>query len=377
MNGQSIRNLVESEGSTAVAHKLGGLLAAKKISPTDFSIRELWESFVGPCARTLTYGQRQAGMVFMAEAAVDSTAFSNVFGQVLMSRALDEYQEPGFIGDLLFDVVPSSRRSERLPGFVLLDATDEVNEGMPYPDAGLRDRYVTVESGKKRGLILSITEESVFLDETGSLLRSAANIGSFVRRNRETRMLNVFTGTTASYNPLGVATTFYSSGNGNLIANNALQDWTDIDTAMQTLAAQTDANGVKVLVTPRVIVVPFALASTAGRIVNATQVTWELDPDEPGNRQTAGPNPLVRMLGASPTIITSPLLDDYDDGDEWYIGDPKRAFVYREHWPFQSFRKQRDSEAAFRRDVVEQLKFREWGTAHGVDHRPIQKNAVT
>lgn len=187
-------------------------------------------------------------------------------------------------------------------------------------------------------------------------------------------MLSVFTGTTTNYYPAGVQTTIYSSDNSNLIADNALEDWTDVDTALQTLAAQTDANGQVILVVPRMVVVPFALAATGNRIVNATTVEKRTNS---AADVAIGANPIQQMLGLVPQVVTSPLLDAYDDGDEWYLGDPKRGFVYRQHWPFQSFEQGATSEQAFERDIVLRLKFREWGTAHCVDHRPVVKNAVT
>ena len=379
MNGQSIKDLVESEGMRPVALKLQDLLDKGEVQPSDFSIKEMWEAFCGPVGSTLSYGMGRPGFQGvepLAEASVGSSAFAGIMGQVLTAEAFTAYTRPGDIGGMLFRTRPSRRKVERKPGFILQDDTAEVDEGMPYPESGMRDRFVSYESGKKRGIILAITEEAVFLDETGVLLDRAMAIGDFIRQDKETRLLNVFTGTTNSYYPEGVATTIYSSGNGNLTTTNALVDWTDINLCMADMAAQTDPNGTLIVVVPRVLVVPFALLATAHRIVNATSIEQgAISATVPVGHV---PNPaFLRAItrGGSLDIVTSPLVDSYS-ATAWYIGDPQRGFLYREHWPFQSFRKRAESEDAFNKDVITKFKFREWGTAHCDDHRFTYKNTA-
>jgi hypothetical protein len=376
MNGVALKQLVESEGVGPVCNKLKTLLASGEVKPSDFSIKELWESLVGPCGQTLEFAQRAEGFVQMSEAAVDSTAFADITGQVLTGQVLEAYNMVGYIGDSLFTVRPSRQRTERTPGFVLQDETDEVNEAEPYPESGLRDRYVSFTSGKKRGVLLSITEESIFFDETGVLLDRASGIGEFIRLDRETRMLNVFTGTTNNYYPDGTATTIYHADNSNLTTGNGLVDWTDIDACMQTMAAQTSPEGKKIIVPVNTIVVPWALRATALRIIGATEIRQTSATSGAGSLiQTNGPNLVSSLVGATPRLVSSPLVDGYS-GTAWYLGAPKRAFLYREHWPFQSFRRRRETEDGWTKDIVEQFKFREWGTAHCRDHRYNYKNTA-
>lgn len=377
MNGIYLKKLVESRGAERATKILKDCLHKGELAPKEFHIKELWESFVGPCGQTLAHAQRGSGVINVAEAAVDTTAFANITGEVLMQRAMDAYERPEYVGDSLYDTIQSNQRQERIPGFTLQDETDEVEEAEPYPEAGIGDKYVDVESGKKRGLILKITEEAVYFDETGQLLRIAGQIGRFIRLNREKRQLDVFTGNgpDSAYQPSGENTDIYSADNGNLISDNELTDWNDVDTAMQTLGAQEDENGNKIMVQPRVMVGPLALRSTMLQIIQAMQTTQITNSDA---TETTGDNPIPDILGGTPQVINSPYLDDLDDGDEWYLGEPTQAFIYREHWPFQSFRRRGDdTKEAFERDVVEQFKFREWGSPHCVDHRYVLKNAVS
>ena len=381
MRGQALKQLVENKdiGVRGVCAKLQQLLSEGKLHPSDISVRELWESFIGPVSQTLEYSERHAGFQFLAEGATDSTAFASIMGQVLMARAMESYTQPAYIGDQLFDVIQTRRKTERMPGFTLQDNQGEVDEGMPYPESGMKDKYVSFESGKKRGVLLSITEEAVFLDETGMLLRRAADIGEFIRLNRETRMLDVFVGKTSNYYPDGVQTAIYAAGNGNVATTNALQDWTDIDAVMQVVAAQTDPEGNKILVDIRQLIVPWALVGTAARIMNATLL--RVTTNTSNQTDSPGSSPLSPLFtGGMPSILTSPLLDGYTSPapgtTTWFMGNGPRAFLYREHWPFQAFRRRQDTEAAWTQDVVEQFKFREWGTAHCVDHRHMYRSTA-
>lgn len=368
-----LRALVESEGSRAVARKVITAISEGKVRRKEVSVKQLWEAFVGPVNRTLEYSQRVEGFREMeiSEAETSSSAFANIMGHVLMDEAIAAYNRPGFIGERLFRVRTSNRRSERKPGFVLQNDQAEVIEGEPYPQSGMRGRFVSFESGNKRGVLLSLTEEAIFFDETGVLLDRAADIGEFIRIDRETRMLDVFTGEENRYYPEGVQTNIYHSDNKNLNSGNALADWTNLQTALLELAEQEDPEGEIIVIPVRAIVVPWALAATAARILGIIETRVAVDTDD--LELTRG-HPLSILLEATPQPITSPRLDSYSTTD-WWLGDPQRAFLYREHWPFQAFRRRgQQTEDGWHRDVVEQFKFREWGTAHCEDHRYVQKN---
>jgi len=377
MRGHNLKNLVESEGSRTIATKLRRLFEKGELRPEDVSVQELWESLVGPMPKTLSFEHRRGGHIMqLTEAAVDTTAFADVMGQVLMSRAMERYNITGYVGELLTDTLQTNKLSERAPGFLLQDATAEVDEGMPYPEAGMSDQYVSFLSGKKRGILLSITEEAIFRDETGWLLRRAGDIGEYVRADKETRILNVVTGTTTAYRINGVNTALYSAtaasagGHGNLQATNALVDWTDIDVVMKLIALQRGADTTtSITIVPKQLVVPYALYATASRILRATSNDYISRVNAAAGTADAqyvmtGGNPYAGMFA----LITTPRLDGYAT-TTWYMGDFKRALLYREHWPFQSFKRNANTEDGFKRDIAVQFKFREWGTSEVIDHR--------
>jgi hypothetical protein len=368
LKGIVLKNLVETKGSRAVSRLLGDLLREGKVQPDDFSVQELWEALVGRMSKTLPTAYRKSGFVDVAEAAVDTTAFADIMGQILMSRAMNTYAGQGYIGDRLVDTIHTTKLAERAPGFSLQNDVAEVDEGMPYPESGMGDQYVSFLSGKKRGVLLSITEEAIFRDETGWLLRSAGEVGDYVRADKEGRIINVVTGTTNAYRINGVNTALYATtaasagGHGNKTAANALVDWTDLDVCLQLIALQRKVDTTTpVSIVPTQMVVPYALFAKASYILHSTEIREVTATTTPVHVRS---NPYANMF----QLLTSVRLDAIST-HTWYLMNGPKAFVYREHWPFQAFRRDRNTEDGFKADIVAQFKFREWGTAEVIDHR--------
>jgi len=380
----AIKNLIERVGAVECGRRVAELIATGRVRSTDISVRGLWEATVGPVGETLAAVARQRGFIKpLQEAAVDSTAFSAVFGQILFSRVMNEYSQDIWVCDQLVDTIQTTQLSERAPGFQLQDENAEVNEGMPYPEAGMTDEYVGFVSGKKRGEILSITEEAVFRDNTGFLLRKAGNISHYLRQQKEQRILNVVTGTTNAYRINGTNTALYSAtaasagGHGNLVATNALVDWTDVDAVLALIALQRESDmTTPVVVMVRQVLVPKALFATAMRVLDATGNYYL----SRVNAAAGTPDTQYGMQGSNPyagqyALVSTPLLDALSTSS-WYMMDGPRAFVYRQHWPLQMFRQGADSDLAFERDIVVRFKVREWGTAEVIDHRSTYQSTA-
>ena len=170
MDGTSLRALVESEGAYPVARKIMGFLEDEdhRLTPEKFSIRELWESFVGPCNQTLAIAQNEVGFgdIHLTEANVDSTAFPTITGLLISKKVIDGYRQPIFIGSQLVTNMPSNRKIERIAGFTAADTIKEVPEGQAYDESDLGEKFVTSQATKK-GRIISLTEEAVYFDQTG------------------------------------------------------------------------------------------------------------------------------------------------------------------------------------------------------------------
>lgn len=397
---QDLRQLRESLGPRAFYHTLADLLATGELKPEDFSLRQLWEACVGPAHLTLpTHQARQRSYITdlaqldadYVEADLGTNLFQTVTGAVLSQRVLDAYRQlDGLIGDDLVTVERSAVRGERVAGFTALQGPKEVGEGMPYEEASFGDKFVTTVEAKK-GRILSITEEAVFFDQTGELLRRAARIGEATRLEREKTIVRGvvdadFNGTlgTGVYRPAGVLEELYPTdggnrnriGTGNLISLDfstalPLEDWTSIGTVLRYHATQVrddrhaPETGEPIVWMPKVLLVPKAMELTALQIVTATGVRHQ---SADATRQTEFRNP----VGGAYQVRSSPFLDAVS-ADDWYLGDFQRQFLWKEIWPVQVFRQTLESANGFERDVVARFKVRYYGGINALDERFVVK----
>lgn len=399
LRSEEIRALVQEHGAEGYLQVQSALLEGREVNgrkrkarPEQFSIRALWEGLVGPANETLgiAQGVGRGGYIetpHAFEEAISSTAFPSAVGQLISARVIDGYNAGGYIGDELVETVPSTMRGERMVGFTSLQGPKVVEELMPYEDSSFGEKYVT-STETKRGRILSISEEAVFFDQTGQILLRAQNLGEMARQERERRIIRAVAdvaSTERHYRPSGVAAQIYT-GDPLLSTATPLQDWTDIQEVLTYHAATIrddrqadDGVGPQPIVwMPRVLLVSTKLAGTAARIIAATEVRGDAS-----NERTTSGNPLnsivpgLRAL-ASPFLDAAEGADQYDDADDWFMGDFRRQFKYKEIWPLQTFRAPAQNPEQFGRDVVAQFKVREYGDVVATDTRWVIKvNAVT
>jgi hypothetical protein len=398
---QDLRQLRESLGPRGFYETIASLLEDGELKPADFSLRQLWEACVGPTHLTLpTLAARQRVYVtdveqlgsLHTEADLGTNLFQTVTGALIARRVIDAYNHTdGFIGDQLVTVEPSSVKNEKVAGFTALQGPKEVAEGAPYEEASFGDKYVTTVEAKK-GRLLSITEEAVHFDQSGELWRRAARIGEATRLEREKTIVRGASDAdysaaagTGVYRPAGTLEALYPTdgsnrnyvGAGNTTAGApfnaavALEDWTDIDFIHRFHATQVKDDrqapdtGEPLVWMPRVLLVPKNKELTALRIVTATTVMTLTNSD---TQRTEFRNP----FGGAYTVLASPFLDNVSV-DDWYLGDFKRQFIWKEIWPVQVFRQARESDAGFERDVVARFKVRYYGGINALDERHVVK----
>jgi hypothetical protein len=342
----------------------------------EFSLRGLFEALVEEGSELVRLlDPRQSGGTSLVEAAgaVDTSAFSNITGQIVYSHALAAFRDPAFLWPHLVETIPTQFSGEKIPGIGRLgDQTETVAEGQPYPLAGLSEEYIQTPETAKRGFIVPVTKEAIFFDRTGLVLRRAAEVARWLGVNKEKRVLDVVLGLENPYQRNGVASsTYLGSGDWvNVKGSNELVDWTNIEAAELLFDAMTDPNtGEPVAILPNTIIVPSALKHTARRIVRATSVA-HVD-----NSATAD---TVRTMSASPLddyrILTSPYVKQATNSDStWFLGEPQRAFAYMENWPLTVMHAPDNSEADFTRDIVARFKVSERGAAAVLEPRRMVK----
>jgi hypothetical protein len=391
MRRDEIRNLLETAGPRRVLATIDALIEGHtlengqkyKLSPDQFSLREIWEGTVGPCEDTLP---SQNGDSLMQEA-INTTMFTNIIRLLISKTVIAAYDSLPTIGDSLCTTVKASRRLENIAGFTEAEGMKDVLEGAPYEDSSIGEKYVTATAGK-RGRLVSVTEEMIMEDQTGQLLMRAQRIGEQAKVDKEIAILSgVMDKGNQVYRPSGTATPQYSTTLGNLVGDAGsyagftsplpLVDWLTIDKLQQfhPLSISDDRQmGVAqpILWNPTQLLVPPGMNATALRIVNATEVRVTTTGAVSGDNRTTFTNPAKGMF----TVLTSPLmlrLGISDAATAYFYGDFKKQFIWREIWPIQTFSQGRDSESAFERDVISRFKVRYLGGLNSVEHRWVLK----
>lgn len=363
---------------------LSEALNSKQLKMHDFSLRSLFENFV-PNGREIvdSYNPRLGGGVDLQETAsvVASSAFAKINGQITYTTIMDAYEDEAFVFTPLVRTIPTQFNGERIPGISNIgDEALVVDEGRPYPKAGVSQTYVDTPTTTKRGLQVDVTKEAIYFDRTGILEERCRQVGQSLGVSKEKRIIDAVVDenvTAHRYKYRDNVIQTYGDNSGthdwdNLAASNALVDWTDIDAAEQLLAAIVDPEtGEPIIITPRHIVVARQLLYTARRVVNATEITVTT----PGYATTGNPNQTkVGNPISNYTIVSSQQLAARMATDtSWFLGDLNKAFAYMENWPLTVVQAPANSEAEFTLDVVMRFKASERGAAATLEPRAMVK----
>lgn len=405
MYGTSIKSLIESHGAAGFYHKVVDLLNEQKLTPDDFSYRELADACgVLSQLRSLNESTQAQRLDLASPTAlnqllqesnpgVSSHLFQVVTGELIGRKVIEGYaDDTGFIGDQLVTVLPSSLRNTRIAGFRALAGPTEVAEGHPYEESTFEEKFVTSQESKQ-GRILSINEELIAFDQTGEIHRRAMALGYYLRQERERTIVRAVTDADATsgkfvYRPAGNGQSLYATdgSNRNFVGSSnttspdfaddiPLVDWTDIEEVLHYRATEVkddriDGDQRPIVVPARQMLVPEALRGTARSIVNSTEIHVST-----ADGETRYANPVHNML----SVLSSPFIDEQGGNavTDWYIGDFKRQFVWTEIWPVQTFLQRSESSSAFERDVVLRVKARYYGGISAVDTAFVTKVSGT
>ena len=389
LNVQELKQLLRTMGARkACAHITESLQrsAAGEIGhlkPSDFSIRDLAEGLVENGREWVrAMDPANAGSAVMESMdAVDSTAFSNITGQLLINEIMDAYESPAFSISAMFRTLPTRLSGERVPGIGKIgDAAETVGEGMPFPHVGVGEDYMDTPATTKKGLIVPVTKEAVFFDRTGLLLERAREVGETLRLNKEKRCIDVLIGVENTYNWRGTKYNTYQASTpwANMLSGAAydLVDWTDIDAVESLFDEIKDPNtGEPVNISVNTIIACPARRHTLNRILNATEIRYK---DGNANTETLAGNPIS---GYSPTVskylynrLQTKLGLTADQAKAtWFAGDMAKAFRYMENWPVTVVQAPTNSEAEFNQDIIARFKASERGVAVAWNPRYVAK----
>lgn len=359
-------------------------IRAKEITANDISIRALFECLVEDGVELIRYmDPRHQGdgpnISKLLEAdTVNTAAFSNITGQLMLSKVMEAYESPAYRFTSLIPTISTQFNGERIPGIGAIgDKAESIGEGEEYPTVGVNEDWIDTSPTIKTGVIVPVTKEIIFFDRTGLLLQRCGQVGEALAIKKEIKAINCVIDenrTQHRYRWKGTTYATYQTSSpwDNVTASNALVDWTDIDAARQTLAAVLDPNtGLPIINVPRHLIVTTQLEWTAKRILNATALRVAT----PGYATTGNPtetettNPVEGLETVTSQLLDSQLATDTD----WFIGDITRAFAYMQNWAMDVVQAPPNSEQEFTRDIVMRFKASERGEFTTMDPRRMGK----
>jgi len=326
-----------------------------KLTVEDFSLREIAEG----CGIDTTQPH------ILAEA-VDVTQFAVITGELLSKKVMDAYEAFAKIADQLVTPFPSSLETDTIPGVYIKGGMEKVEPGANYPHlADMAEKYVTI-GHEKRGLILDITDEAVRFDQTGLVMKRAADMGEIMAKDREKRVLYAIQDQEGyyPYYPSGTRQAMYEDAGGAGDPHEYDNLTTDLLTTYQDLAAlellllmMKDDEGNYIHVEPKILLVPVTLQAMANKII-----VNDFLPGAYNNER----NPYANKF----KILASPYLDGINTAD-YYLGDFKKQFLEKVVIPFEvRTRKYGDNnEDAWERDIVASYKARYDTKVGAIDYR--------
>lgn len=383
----NLRNLVEHHGADHVQGLLLEAMDKGEIKLNDISVLELAYGFLGQQGLT-EMAMRQApkgGSQLLESAGVDSTAFINITGQIIYNKVMEAYNAPGFIGDTLFTTMQSQfLDGEKIAGITAVqgDGDEDIREGMPYPEATFGEDYVESPATKKKGMILSLTRETVLKDRTGVLMQRAGEIGTRIRVQKEKKQLRVAMGIDNNYKWKGTTyNTFLTSGGWiNDASSQELLDWTSIENVFVQLSEnanpdQPDSTEPINVQMTHLFVMPYKY-HTALRITNATEVRAVSNT----NNTTLSRSPIMPLEVVTSALALQVLIasgvSSSNAKNYWFAGDPKKALMYTEIWPVTVTQAPANLESELERDIIARYKASERGVPWVYNPRYIARRYV-
>jgi hypothetical protein len=382
---RELKQLFEVKGIREATEHLTDALEEKHLKPEDFDFAELAESLFGREFNRMCKPGSETDDVTRffsmkeAEDAVDYTAFGTITQRVISAKLVEEFELESSMAAALVDLETNVRlRHERRPGITALKNQGEiVHPVMPYPRQGMSEKYQDFGDNYKRGTIVPISKEALFfVGQSGEILRQASRVGEMLGINKDKRIWNVILGiaNNFSYGMEGGAITAYNTYNNAAVADAAgnvivpqnihgwpLNTWHDIDRANRLFDRMVDPDTNEAIeIREQTVFVMPAQEMTARSILTATQ-----NRDIQGATTTIFSNPVssynLAPMGRRARQIVNATGDFGDPDGLWLLGDPKKAFVYRENWPLTVTQAPLNAQAEFEQDIVFQIKASERG----------------
>jgi hypothetical protein len=370
INCRELKRMTEAHGATAVGQHIREALETKLLRIEDMpTMYEIFcETVDDGYRRWAAMENRKSGGMSLQEAigAVDTSAFTNIFGQIVYSRMKESYEGPQLVWPKLFDQQQTTfLNGEKIPGVGGLgDIAQAIGEGKDYPVVGVNEEYVETAALVKRGFTVPVTRETMIADRTGGMvLKRCGAASEALGINAEKRAVDVVVGTTNNYKRNGTATNTYLSSGAytNTKASNALVSWENLNAALLTLLALTDPNtGEPINASLDALIIPPALLGTALRIKSALSVEHVDNQANAATIRTLSGNPISGLsaigMGSLEIICNQYIKNRTSSDSTYFVGSPKKAFCRFYAWDFETPSFGSGTNDDIKRDIAIQFK---------------------
>lgn len=199
--------------------------------------------------------------------AMTTSDFPLLFGDILDRQLLGAYRswEPVWQAFARRSTVRDFRPAKRFALDGAEGQLDLVPEDSPYP-AGKVSPTSDQLTVKKYGRRLPFSWETFVNDDLDALRDAPQRLGRGAQRTVQRFVTSLYVGTS------GPNSSLYSGAFGNVVSGNPVLSIEALQTAMTTLASQTDEDGEPIFFDSVTLVVPPALEVTALNIVNGLQI---------------------------------------------------------------------------------------------------------
>jgi len=209
-------------------------------------------------------GRRPA---YHLQEAMTTSDFPYLFGDILDRQLLANYRETPAVYQNYCKTatVRDFRTVKRFYTSGAEGVLDKVEQQSEYPETSLGEGYYSY-SVSKYGRRIPFSWETMINDDLDALKDMPARFGRAARRTEQKFATELYVDSTGPHASL------YTEGNSNIVTSNPGLSIAALQTAMQILAEQTDADGEPIVIDAVHLVVPPALSITASNILNALQI---------------------------------------------------------------------------------------------------------
>lgn len=189
------------------------------------------------------------------------------------------------------------------------------NEGGEYKDSQISEIVGPSLTVGTYGRLFSLTRKAIINDDLNQLRDRPAAMGRAAAR---TVARSIVANLEANPNTYDGYALFEDTHHHNLLGSAALSE-EKLAAAILALRTQTDPNGLRLSLTPQVLVIPPALELTARRILQSTTV-----PQPYGGAGTSGPDltSIQHARGGTNVLqgVVDYIVEDYlTDANDWYL----------------------------------------------------------